>query len=144
MLEINAVIKENVCIQATLNNSLTVAANIISAGPKGEKGDNGAGLNIIDVLNDTSELPATGNIGDAYLIDGHLWIWSESLNDWVNGGLLNITANNVHYNNSDSELTAENVQAAIDEVEEQIEKLITIAAEYPAETYPNQIFYKIV
>lgn len=41
MLEINAIIRSNVCIKSTFNNRLNINTNIIGAGPKGEKGDNG-------------------------------------------------------------------------------------------------------
>ncbi len=41
MLEINAIIKENVAVKATLNNRLSVNTNIVAVGPKGDKGDKG-------------------------------------------------------------------------------------------------------
>jgi len=57
-------------------------------GPQGEvgaTGATGAGINIIGTLNDSSELPATGDPGDGYLIDGDLWVWAET-NEWLNVG----------------------------------------------------------
>lgn len=56
-------------------------------GPKGDqgiKGDTGAGVNIIGTLNNPSELPASGNTGDAYLIDGDLYVWTGT--SWENVG----------------------------------------------------------
>lgn len=51
---------------------------------KGDKGDTGAGLNILGQFNEPSELPASGDVGDAYLIGGNLYIWGGSA--WVDGG----------------------------------------------------------
>ena len=43
---------------------------------KGEKGTDGTSVRILGTLDNTSELPPSGNvIGDAYLINGHLWVW---------------------------------------------------------------------
>lgn len=56
-------------------------------GPKGDqgvKGDTGAGVNIIGTLNDPSELPASGNTGDAYIISGDLYVWTGT--SWENVG----------------------------------------------------------
>ena len=56
-------------------------------GPKGDqgvKGDTGAGVNIIGTLNNPSELPASGNTGDAYLISGDLYVWTGT--SWENVG----------------------------------------------------------
>lgn len=53
-------------------------------GDKGDKGEQGTGLNIVGNLNDPSELPASGTTGDAYMINGSLWVWSGSA--WVDAG----------------------------------------------------------
>lgn len=55
-------------------------------GPKGDKGDQGTGLNVLGSFSSSSQLPTTGNPGDAYLIGGDLWVWSESTNKYVNTG----------------------------------------------------------
>lgn len=55
-------------------------------GDKGDKGDTGEGLNIIGALNSTSELPASGTEGDAYTVNGVLYVWSVSESDWINVG----------------------------------------------------------
>lgn len=53
-------------------------------GPQGPKGNDGTSVTIQATLNDTSELPATGNDGDGYLIPDsttglkHLWVWDGS------------------------------------------------------------------
>ena len=47
----------------------------------------GQGIVIKGTLNSTDELPTTGNeIGDAYVIDGYLWVWNGS--EWVNVGVI--------------------------------------------------------
>jgi hypothetical protein len=73
-----------------------VAASIGPSGPRGftgsqgdvgftgSQGDVGEGLNIIGSLNDPEELPESGNTGDAYLIEGNLWVWASD--DWINVG----------------------------------------------------------
>lgn len=53
-------------------------------GIQGIQGEQGAGLAILGTLADPSELPATGSDGDAYLIDGDLWVWADT--DWENVG----------------------------------------------------------
>lgn len=64
-------------------------------GPKGEPGKDGTGVTILGSLNDESELPPTGNSGDAYLVTDldsegnpikNLFIWSELNSTWVNAG----------------------------------------------------------
>lgn len=49
-----------------------------------EKGEQGTGLNILGSLNDESELPSTGVIGSAYLINGYLFVWDGTV--WQNAG----------------------------------------------------------
>lgn len=55
-----------------------------NTGPKGADGKDGAGVNILGSLTDTDKLPQTGNKGDAYLIDGNLYVWTGS--KWENVG----------------------------------------------------------
>lgn len=55
-------------------------------GPAGPKGDPGSGVTILGSLNDPSELPVSGNtVGDAYLIDDDLYVWTED-EEWENVG----------------------------------------------------------
>ncbi|USK56580.1 hypothetical protein LIS82_08955 [Cytobacillus solani] len=49
-----------------------------------EKGEQGTGLNILGSLSDESELPSTGDIGSAYLINGYLFVWDGTV--WQNAG----------------------------------------------------------
>jgi glycerophosphoryl diester phosphodiesterase len=53
-------------------------------GEKGDKGDTGAGLSLLGTLNDSSELPATGDLGDAYIIGDNLFVWDGD--SWENVG----------------------------------------------------------
>lgn len=53
---------------------------------KGEDGKDGTGINIIDKLTSTSQLPVTGNPGDCYTVNGVLYVWSTSTNAWVDAG----------------------------------------------------------
>lgn len=44
-------------------------------GDTGEKGDMGPGISIVGKLDDSSKLPATGTLGQGYLISGDFWGW---------------------------------------------------------------------
>lgn len=58
-------------------------------GPKGEAGADGTGINIEDSYDTYEELikaHPTGNIGDAYLVQGNLYIWSQAIEEWKNVG----------------------------------------------------------
>jgi hypothetical protein len=51
----------------------------------GSQGDIGPGITILGSLDNQSELPTENNqIGDAYLINGDLWLWDG--NNWTNVG----------------------------------------------------------
>lgn len=51
---------------------------------KGSKGADGTSITIKGALSDTSKLPATGTEGDAYIINGDLYVWNGS--KWENVG----------------------------------------------------------
>lgn len=53
-------------------------------GDKGDRGDVGAGLTIMGQKTATSDLPATGTLGDGYLIGTDLHVWNGTA--WVNVG----------------------------------------------------------
>lgn len=53
-------------------------------GEPGEKGETGAALAIKGTKNSTSDLPKTGKAGDAYMIGGDLYVWSDTT--WTNVG----------------------------------------------------------
>lgn len=58
-------------------------------GPQGVPGPQGTGVNILgsyDTLVELKEEHPTGNIGDAYLVQGHLYVWSETEIDWIDVG----------------------------------------------------------
>ncbi|MFJ7646939.1 hypothetical protein ACIQ1H_05295 [Lysinibacillus sp. NPDC097279] len=61
-------------------------------GDKGEKGDKGAdgkdgtGITIISSLTSEKELPSTGSPGDAYMINGDLYVWQVNTKIWRNVG----------------------------------------------------------
>lgn len=55
-------------------------------GLKGDKGDTGAALSILGKLTNESQLPPTGHAGDAYTINGELYVWSEVTGEWENVG----------------------------------------------------------
>jgi len=53
-------------------------------GEPGKKGETGAALAIKGTKNSTSDLPKTGKAGDAYMIGGDLYVWSDTT--WANVG----------------------------------------------------------
>ena len=58
-----------------------------SQGPRGEPGErgtDGTGVTIMGVKDSPGQLPTLAQPGDAYMIDGHLWVWSGE--GWVNAG----------------------------------------------------------
>lgn len=76
----SAIINSNGHLIITLSDG-----NEIDAGEA--KGKDGTSINIKDSLSSTDELPSTGqSIGDAYLIDGNIWIYTNSTDEGsVNG-----------------------------------------------------------
>ncbi|MGV9012783.1 MAG: hypothetical protein ACOH13_09340, partial [Flavobacteriales bacterium] len=55
-------------------------------GPPGPTGADGTGVTILGSFTDPGDLPATGTIGDAWLVDGSMYVWSENTNSWENVG----------------------------------------------------------
>lgn len=56
-------------------------------GPKGDRGlqgEAGTGVTIKGSFSDESELPASGELGDAYMVNGSLYVWNGS--SWENVG----------------------------------------------------------
>ena len=88
-------------------------------GEQGEKGDTGEGLNIIGALSSEEELPAEGKPGDAYIIDGNLYVYvgeggSVVTNPkWSNVGNIKGEKGDKGDPGSDAEVTKENVEAVL-------------------------------
>ena len=58
-------------------------------GPQGERGADGTGVTILGSFSTKEDLVAshpTGEIGESYLVNGHLYVWSATENDWSNVG----------------------------------------------------------
>ena len=58
-------------------------------GPQGPKGEDGTGVNILGSYGTEEELNAAqpaGNIGESYLVNGYLYVWSATANKWENVG----------------------------------------------------------
>lgn len=55
-------------------------------GLPGQDGKDGTGINIIGELQSEDDLPAVGAPGDAYMINGDLYVWQDNLNVWKNVG----------------------------------------------------------
>lgn len=53
-------------------------------GPKGDKGENGTSVKILGTKPSTSDLPAKGEIGDSWLVNGNLYVWAGD--SWENVG----------------------------------------------------------
>lgn len=58
-------------------------------GDQGPKGNDGTGVTILGSYSSLEELKTdhpVGQVGDSYIIDGDLYVWSITLNDWNNVG----------------------------------------------------------
>ncbi|HST16131.1 MAG TPA: hypothetical protein VLK36_00570 [Gaiellaceae bacterium] len=55
-----------------------------ATGSQGPKGDVGTGLKIVGTVATAGALPATGTLGDGYLVSGDLYVWTGSA--WTNAG----------------------------------------------------------
>ncbi|MGE7111224.1 hypothetical protein [Lysinibacillus sp. NPDC047702] len=55
-------------------------------GPRGLPGKDGTGVNIITSLDSEDELPPIGSPGDAYMINGDMYVWKDNLGIWDNVG----------------------------------------------------------
>lgn len=55
-------------------------------GPIGPAGKDGVGVRILGSIENTNNLPQTGEVGDGWLIDGHLHVWDASNSNWKDVG----------------------------------------------------------
>lgn len=76
-------------VQATppaLTQQITSPVSTVLAvgirGPVGPRGEVGPGINFLGSLNNTNELPLSAGSGDAYIIQGNIWVWDGS--SWAN------------------------------------------------------------
>ena len=72
---------------------------------QGVQGNTGAGLNVIGTLNSSDDLPSTGLRGDAYYIQGDLWVWATD--QFINAGRIR------GENGSDANVTRDNIISAL-------------------------------
>lgn len=50
------------------------------------KGADGSGVTILGSFDSTGQLPSSGNVGDAYMIQGNLWIWPRDGSSYIDAG----------------------------------------------------------
>jgi hypothetical protein len=77
------VINDSLIVQ--LSNGQTINAGL-ARGPQGIPGQDGTSVSILGSFNSTNDLPATGNVGDGYLVNGNLYVWDAQNNNWSNAG----------------------------------------------------------
>lgn len=88
-------------VTSIVNETTVHVSNVISGvsfkGPQGEKGTDGApgkdgtGVTILGSFDSIETLKAehpTGNAGDAYLVNGHLYVWDTVGSDWKDVGTI--------------------------------------------------------
>lgn len=71
----------------TVTKKVTISLSI--QGKDGTPGKDGTSVNILGSYNSLEELKQahpTGNIGDAYIVQGDMYVWSAEENDWVDVG----------------------------------------------------------
>ena len=77
--------------KATVNVSVTVEGQTfnkimtITKSLRGAQGLEGNGLEILGEFSSVDDLPVTGNPGDAYMVNGLIYIWSSNTNSWGDG-----------------------------------------------------------
>lgn len=89
----NNIVRDNlgnsyIALRDNKDKPLTSTTDWMLVAKRGEKGETGAGLNIIGILTSEDQLPPTGVAGDAYSINGFLYTWSEESSMWVNVGYI--------------------------------------------------------
>lgn len=100
-------------------------------GDKGEKGDAGTGVTIIGSLPSEAELPATGNLGDAYLIGGFLYVWNGS--SWENVGKIQGPQGEVGPQGPQGEQGPPGQDADLTEINQKVDGLQTEVTEHLAQ-----------
>ena len=74
-----------VTIKITVDGETFTKIMTITKALRGEQGLEGNGLQILGEFSSVDDLPETGNPGDAYLINGLVYIWSANTNSWGDG-----------------------------------------------------------
>ena len=72
-------------INITVKGNTFAKTFTISKALQGETGKEGNGIQIIGQLDSIDELPELGGQGDAYLINGLIYVWSITNNRWADG-----------------------------------------------------------
>lgn len=88
-------------ITSIVNETTVHVSNVIIGvsfkGPQGEKGEpgtngkDGTGVTILGSYDSIDALKAahpTGNAGDAFLVNGHLYVWNATSSDWKDVGTI--------------------------------------------------------
>lgn len=88
-------------VTSIVNSTTVHVSNVIGGvsfkGPQGERGTDGApgkdgtGVTILGSYDSLESLKAehpTGNAGDAYLVNGHLYVWDTVGSDWKDVGTI--------------------------------------------------------
>src|SRR5690625_199913 len=58
--------------------------NLVNVGPPGPPGA-AATVHLLGTLDNPSELPTPGSVGDGWMIDGDVWVWTAE-GEWINAG----------------------------------------------------------
>lgn len=74
-----------VTIKITVDGETFTKIMTITKALRGEQGVEGNGLQILGEFSSVDDLPKTANPGDAYLINGLIYIWSANTNSWGDG-----------------------------------------------------------
>ena len=63
-------------------------ALFVVSGSTGPQGPMGQGITFLGTFNSTEELPLSGQPGDAYLVNGFMYVWNQTTSSWGNAGAL--------------------------------------------------------
>lgn len=142
------------------NGNTEIINFVIPKGSKGDKGENGTSVKILGSYNTYDDLIREhniGNIGDSYIVDEDLYVWSNNTNTWDNVGKIKgpkgdngpqkikssylVTFNN---NNTYEGLTINSLERLpIGRIELDIDKLINLNSNDNTISFNETGYYKI-
>lgn len=73
---------------AISSNAWTGVIKLVENGADGKNGTSVTILGSYDTLAELKAAHPTGSSGDAYIVDGDLYVWSANINDWQNVGTI--------------------------------------------------------
>ena len=125
-------------VQQKLDNGEFVGAT----GPKGDKGDTGAGIKVLGVLDFEADLPTTAQQGDAYIIQNVLWVYTAQ-SQWKQAGAINNEAKLIPIEDAGENFQADNVEDALQEVIGKSIEIIPLGEDISPSERKSKLYLKV-